>query len=206
GNDLNGNGLRRSGLRWRSLSWSSLSRTALPRIRLNWTRCCEIRWRWIRRRWTGRTQARLAESEPQNQGHNHERNLHQHLAPVVSPPAMELVCLLPFARGRRCALHRVQALAVKLQQTLGVVLRLGGRSGALKSYARRSCAPVPRRHGHELHQIQRNIFVAAPSARTCTRNFIHDSFSSARDGGKLVVFVFEILPAAHDCETHNSKG
>src|SRR5271169_1009504 len=84
--------------------------------------------------------------------------------------------------------HRGQALAVQLEQALGVVFWLGGGASALKSHARGGGSPVARGHGHELHQIECNVFITAPSARACGRSFFHDSLSSSGKNGYVVLF------------------
>src|SRR6266481_3491293 len=60
--------------------------------------------------------------------------------------------------------HRVQALAIQLQQVRSILLGLGrAAAGFLKPHTTggRTGLAVAGRHGNELHQIQCDIFVAA---------------------------------------------
>src|ERR1700722_14796982 len=87
----------------------------------------------------------------------------------------------------------------------GVVFRLGGGAGALKPHARRGGSSIPCRHGDEFHQIQRNIFVTARSARACSGSFFHESFSSSSFGKNGYFVVFKILHTADHSASDDNR-
>jgi len=79
---------------------------------------------------------------------------------VQKPQGGENFCNGTFPES--CALlllYRRHALPIQFQKMRRIVLGLRSRAASLKSHPGRSRLAVARRHGHKLHQVERNVLV-----------------------------------------------
>ena len=58
-----------------------------------------------------------------------------------------------------------QALAIELEQMVGVVFGLGSTASALEADAGGTGAAIAGGHGDELHEVERNVLIAAGTGR-----------------------------------------